>query len=87
MSFITKEKSELIAQFEKLLEGVESKLTLAALCSEIAIQHSETKGLNLAQPDVSGSLQDRLFKLANDFAVAKQGEVAVKLHSIHNGLQ
>ena len=41
---------------------------------------------NLQQCDVSGSLQDRLFKLANDFAVAKQGEVAVKLHSIHNGL-
>jgi hypothetical protein len=37
--------------------------------------------------DVSGSLQDRLFELANDFAVAKKGEIAVKLHSIHNGLQ
>jgi len=41
----------------------------------------------LRQPPVSGSLQDRLFELANDFAVAKKGEVAVKLHSIHNGLQ
>jgi len=41
----------------------------------------------LPQPLVSGSLQDRLFELANDFAVAKKGEVAVKLHSIHNGLQ
>jgi hypothetical protein len=41
----------------------------------------------LRQPLVSGSLQDRLFELANDFAVAKKGEVAVKLHSIHNGLQ
>lgn len=41
----------------------------------------------LRKHDVSGSLQDRLFELANDFAVAKQGEVAVKLHSIHNGLQ
>lgn len=41
----------------------------------------------LRQHFVSGSLQDRLFELANDFAVAKQGEVAVKLHSIHNGLQ
>ena len=36
---------------------------------------------------VSGSLQDRLFELANDFAVDKQGDIAVKLHSIHNGLQ
>lgn len=41
----------------------------------------------LRQPPVSGSLKDRLFELANDFAVSKQGEVAVKLHSIHNGLQ
>jgi hypothetical protein len=41
----------------------------------------------LRQPLVSGSLQDRLFELANDFAVAKKGEVAVKLHSIYNGLQ
>jgi hypothetical protein len=41
----------------------------------------------LRQPPVSGSLQDRLFELANDFAVAKKGEVAVKLHIIHNGLQ
>lgn len=41
----------------------------------------------LPQTDVSGSLQDRLFKLANDFAVDKQGDVAVKLHIIHNGLQ
>jgi len=41
----------------------------------------------LRQPPVSGSLQDRLFESANDFAVAKKGEVAVKLHSIHNGLQ
>lgn len=45
----------------------------------------EFKQLHLQ--NVSGSLQDRLFELANDFAVAKQGEVAVKLHSIHNGLQ
>jgi hypothetical protein len=42
---------------------------------------------NFVLADVSGSLQDRLFELANDFAVAKKGEVAVKLHSIHNGLQ
>jgi phosphoserine phosphatase len=41
----------------------------------------------LRQSPDSGSLQDRLFELANDFAVAKKGEVAVKLHSIHNGLQ
>jgi phosphoserine phosphatase len=41
----------------------------------------------LRQPPDIGSLQDRLFELANDFAVAKKGEVAVKLHSIHNGLQ
>lgn len=32
------------------------------------------------------SLKDRLFKLANDFAIDKQGDVAVKLHSIHNKL-
>lgn len=31
-------------------------------------------------------LRDRLFELANDFAIAKKGDVAVKLHSIHNGL-
>jgi hypothetical protein len=37
--------------------------------------------------NVSGSLEDRLFNLANDFAVDKQGEVAVKLHGIHNGLR
>lgn len=41
----------------------------------------------LRQPPVSGSLQDRLFELANDFAKDKQGDVAVKLHSIHNGFQ
>lgn len=40
----------------------------------------------LQQTDVSGLLKDRLFQLANDFAVDKQGDVAVKLHSIHNGL-
>jgi hypothetical protein len=42
---------------------------------------------NFFLADVSGSLKDRLFELANDFAVAKKGEVAVKLHIIHNGLQ
>ena len=41
----------------------------------------------LRQQPVSGSLQDRLFELANDFAKDKQGDVAVKLHSIHNVLQ
>ncbi len=29
-------------------------------------------------------LADRLFKLANDFAVAKEGDIAVMLHTIHN---
>jgi hypothetical protein len=42
--------------------------------------------VELRQPPISGSLQDRLFELANDFAVAKQGDVAVKLHAIHNEL-
>jgi len=51
---------------------------------ENVISIAQTK---LRQSDVSGSLQDRLFELANDFAVAKKGEIAVKLHSIHNGLQ
>lgn len=37
--------------------------------------------------DVIGSLKNRLFDLANDFAVAKQGNIAVKLHSIHNELE
>jgi len=32
------------------------------------------------------SLKERLFKLANDFAVAKQGDIAVKLHAIHNSI-
>lgn len=32
------------------------------------------------------SLKDRLFKLANDFAIAKKGDVAVLLHGIHNNL-
>ena len=50
-------------------------------------QWLERQLLALRQPTVSGSLQYRLFELANDFAVNKQGEVAVKLHSIHNGLQ
>jgi hypothetical protein len=50
---------------------------------ENVISIAQTK---LRQSDVSGSLQDRLFELANDFAVAKKGEVAVKLHTIHNGL-
>ena len=45
------------------------------------------KSANDGQPPVSGSLQDRLFELANDFALAKQGDVAVKLHSIHNELR
>lgn len=31
-------------------------------------------------------LRDRLFKLANDFAIAKQGDIAVRLHQIHNEL-
>jgi hypothetical protein len=47
----------------------------------------EEQAEQLRKHAVSGSLQDRLFELANDFAVAKKGEVAVKLHSIHNGLQ
>ncbi len=34
----------------------------------------------------NNDLADRLFKLANDFATAKQGDIAVKLHSIHNTL-
>ncbi len=29
-------------------------------------------------------LADRLFKLANDFAVAKEGDIAVQLHTIRN---
>jgi len=33
------------------------------------------------------SLKDRLFNLANDFAVDKKGDVAVKLHIIHNELK
>lgn len=55
-------------------------------CFSQAIEFIE-QNAKLRQTDSSDSLQDRLFKLANDFAVAKQGEVAVKLHSIHNGLQ
>ena len=41
----------------------------------------------LSQTPGIGSLQDRLFELANDFAVAKQGDVAVKLHIIRNELR
>jgi hypothetical protein len=33
---------------------------------------------------VEESLSDRLFKLANDFAVAKEGDIAVMLHKIRN---
>ena len=29
-------------------------------------------------------LSDRLFTLANDFAIAKEGDIAVRLHSIYN---
>lgn len=31
-------------------------------------------------------LKEKLFNLANEFAVAKKGDVAVLLHSIHNKL-
>jgi hypothetical protein len=54
---------------------------------EMALNFAEEYAEALRKHAVIGSLQDRLFELANDFAVAKQGEVAVKLHSIHNGLQ
>ena len=53
---------------------------------EMALNFAEEYAEALRQPPVSGSLQDRLFELANDFAVDKQGDVAVKLHSIHNEL-
>jgi hypothetical protein len=52
-----------------------------------AEHYHECKVNELSKGVVSGSLQDRLFELANDFAVAKKGEVAVKLHIIRNGLQ
>ncbi len=35
-------------------------------------------------PNKEESLSDRLFKLANDFAVAKEGDIAVQLHLIRN---
>jgi hypothetical protein len=54
---------------------------------EMAINFAEEYAEALRKHAVSGSLQDRLFELANDFALAKQGNVAVKLHSIHNELQ
>lgn len=41
----------------------------------------------LPQSNVIKSLKDRLFNLANDFAVDKKGDVAVKLHIIHNELK
>lgn len=47
-------------------------------------------GLNIASARIAEmenvSLKERLFKLANDFAVAKQGDIAVKLHEIHNSI-
>jgi hypothetical protein len=33
------------------------------------------------------ALCDRLFELANAFAVLKEGEVAVKLHAIYNSIE
>lgn len=32
------------------------------------------------------TLKEKLFNLANEFAVAKKGDIAVLLHSIHNKL-
>ena len=48
MSFITPEKSELIAKFEKLLEGVENKSVLAPLLAQIAIEYADTKVKRIA---------------------------------------
>lgn len=44
---------------------------------------NEALGLSLD----NRSLKDKLFNLANDFATEKQGDVAVKLHGIHNGIK
>lgn len=43
MAQLTEEKAELIRQFEELLEGVENKYTLAALCASLAEKFAEKK--------------------------------------------
>ena len=76
--------------YQKLFEYMSREHGVTLLVSdiqEICNIVNEMHNQALRQPLVSGSLQDRLFELANDFAVSKQGDVAVKLHSIHNELR
>ena len=40
---------------------------------------------NVIELSTKDSLKDKLFSLANEFAVAGYGKTAVLLHTIHNG--
>jgi hypothetical protein len=77
-----KKNTELI-KFDLLAEIVRYKQTndWDKLCEAVDKYESE-----LLKMPFSGSLKDVLFNLANEFAVANQGDVAVTLHIIHNQL-
>jgi len=78
-----KTKTQILMEFggpESSFDGDVSMYYPAILCA------MEEYAEQFKQPNNIGVLKDRLFKLANDFAVADNGDVAVRLHIIHNEL-
>ncbi len=53
---------------------------------DYSIKLNPKKHIKLFPLVKDSSLSDKLFQLANEFAIAKQGDIAVKLHAIHNTL-
>ena len=51
---LTKEKSELIGRFENLLDGIDNKGIVAALCAKIAEEHAQQQVKKCLIADVVG---------------------------------
>lgn len=51
---LTKEKSELIARFENLLEGIDNSNVIAALCAKIAEEYHKEQVKSVDLANVSG---------------------------------
>ena len=62
------------------MAGVISKNEYEELSKEIVRQAKE-----MEKEQNEKTLDEKIFNLANEFAVAGYGDIAVRLHSIHNG--
>ena len=62
------------------------KSPMQELLYQLRKERTDSKIKHYPKQEKQKDLKEKLFNLANEFAIAKKGDIAVLLHSIHNKL-